>query len=341
LADRALPVPSRGATQPATTFVALLAALCTACTPASDAPAADAPGSDAPRSVTDDAGRTVSLREPARRVISLIPAQTEAVALLAGPDVLIARTAWDLDPRLQHLPSIGNALTPSIEWLAAQRPDLVIAWPDAQSRDVVKRLSDVGIPVYASRVESVAEIRTMLRRLGVLLGAEQRADSVIAAVDAQLDSVRAAVADRPRPSVMYLLNADPPMIAGPGTFVDELLGVAGGTNVFGDVAQLWPQVSLEEIVRRQPDVIIRPSEAALASPLSGLAGRPGWRELRAVQAGRVYAVDPYFYNRPGASVGAAARGLAAAIHSDSAVIRSDSAAIHSDSAVIRSDSAVR
>lgn len=264
--------------------------------------------------VIDDAGRTVALDSAARRVISMIPAQTEIVTILASPSVLVARTRWDMDPRLAHLPSIGNALTPSVEWLAARRPDLVIAWPDAQSRDVVQRLGDIGIPVYASRVESVAEIRSMIERLGVLLGADARADSLIVAIDDSLAAVRADVAGRPVPRVLYLLSADPPMIAGPGTFVDDLITIAGGENVFADMQQLWPQVSLEEIVRRQPDVIIRPSDHALDDPLAGLAGAPGWRELDAVRNARVHAVDPDLYNRAGATVAAAARGLADRIH---------------------------
>jgi iron complex transport system substrate-binding protein len=283
----------------------LLAASC------ADAPSPEHAG---PVSVTDDAGRTVTLAAPARRVIAMIPAQTEIVGLLAGTEVLIARTQWDTDPLLAHLPSVGNALTPSIEWIAAQRPDLVIAWPDAQSRDVVQRLSDIGIPVYASRVESVDEIRSMIGRLGVLLGAETRADSLISALDAQLDEVRASVADLPPRSVLYLLNIDPPMAAGPGTFVDDILTLAGGRNIFSDVRQLWPQVSLEEIVRRDPDVIIRPAGSALADPLSDLVRRPGWRDLSAVREGRVHAVDADLYNRAGMSVGAAAAGLAARIH---------------------------
>ena len=264
--------------------------------------------------VTDDAGRVVSLVHPAQRVISLIPAQTDIIAILAGPQVLVARTQWDADPRLASLPVISDALTPSVEWIAAQHPDLVVSWPDAQSRDVVQRLAGIGIPVYASRAESISDIHAAIERLGRLLGAEARADSLRASIEAQLDSVRARVAGLPQPSVLYLLSADPPMAAGPGTFVDEVIRLAGGTNIFSDVQHLWPQVSLEEIVRRQPHVIIRPTDGALDQPLAGLAGRPGWRELRAVQNGRVYAVDPYFYNRPGAAVGHVARDLARLIH---------------------------
>jgi iron complex transport system substrate-binding protein len=276
----------------------------------------DVGASAAALSVVDDAGRTVRLERPAQRVISLIPAQTEIVGVLAGVDVLIARTQWDTDPALSDLPSVGNALIPSVEWLAAQRPDLIIAWPDAQSRDVVQRLTDIGIPVYASRVESVEQIRSMIGRLGVLLGADARADSLLASLDAELDAVRAAVAALPTRSVLYLLNAEPPMVAGPGTFIDDLITLAGGRNVFGDVGQLWPQVSLEEVVRRQPDLIIRPTGSEWDDPAAGLARRAGWRELNAVRSGAVHAVDPDLYNRAGLTVGEAARGLAQRIHGE-------------------------
>lgn len=289
-----------------------LATFVLACTRGDDVPAVAAS-----ISVTDDTGVTVALERPATRVISMIPAQTEITAILGGVDVIIARTQWDLDPRLAHLPTIGDALTPSVEWLAAQRPDLVIAWPDAQSRDVVTRLREIGVPVYGSRVESITEIRAMVTRLGVLLGAVERADSLVRALDAGLDSVRASVAGRPAVRVLYLLSADPATIAGPGTFVDEIVSVAGGVNVFADVPQLWPQVSLEEVVKRQPDVIIRPSEPA-RDPLADLLGQPGWRDLHAVQNGRVYMVDANLFNRAGVTVVEAARRLASLVHDSAA-----------------------
>jgi iron complex transport system substrate-binding protein len=290
---------------------ALCAVMATGC-----APSAETGAEVAAVSVLDDAGRTVALAAPARRVISLIPAQTQIVGILAGHDVLIARTRWDTDPALARLPSVDNALTPSVEWLAAQRPDLVIAWPDAQTRDVVQRLTDIGIPVYGSRVESVADIREMIRRLGVLVGEESRADSLIRSIDAELEAVRQATSALPVRDVLYLLSADPATAAGPGTFVDELITIAGGRNIFSDARQLWPQVSLEEVVRRQPDVIIRPSERALSDPLVGIRERAGWRDLRAVRAGAVHGVDPDLFNRAGATVGEAARQLARRIHGE-------------------------
>ena len=265
-------------------------------------------------SVTDDAGRTVTLQHPARRVISMIPAQTEIVKLLGGADRLVARTQWDTDPALAHLPSTGNALTPSVEWLAAQRPDLVIAWPDNDARNIIDRLIPLGIPVYSSRVESVADIASMIRRLGTLLGEDARADSMVLAITAQLDSVKRNVAGRPRPRVLYALSIDPPMAAGAGTFVSEVIETAGGSNVFADLRQLWPQVSLEEILRRQPDVILVPVDDSESGSAAQLRALPGWRDLRAVKNGRVYEIDADLFHRPGVTVGEAARQTAALLH---------------------------
>ena len=262
----------------------------------------------------DDAGRDVTLRAPATRVISLVPAQTEIIRLLAGPGVLVARTAWDTDPELASLPHTENALSPSIEWLASLRPDLVIAWPDRDARAVIARLTALGIPVYASAVESLADIDSTIARLGVLLGRAARADSLRRGLRAELQAVRTVVARAPRPAVLYAVSFDPPMAASNATFLGELVELAGGRNIFGDLRTLWPQVSLEEIVRRRPDVIVRPVENLHDDILADLRRRPGWRELPAVRAGRVRAVDVNLLNRPGARVGEAARVLARAIH---------------------------
>lgn len=264
--------------------------------------------------VTDDAGRVITLAAPAERVISMIPAQTEVVKILAGAHRLVARTQWDTDPDLAHLPSTGNALTPSVEWLAAQHPDLVIAWPDNSSRNVTEQLRPLGIPVYSSRVESLADISSMIHRLGLLLGTPARADSLVHALDAQLDTVRKSVADLDRPSVLYALSIDPPMAAGGSTFVSALIDAAGGRNVFGELKQLWPQVGLEDIIQRQPDVILLPVGESTSGSAALLRTRAGWRDLGAVRNGRVYEVDANLFHRPGATVGIAARTTAALLH---------------------------
>lgn len=265
--------------------------------------------------VTDGATRTVSLAAPARRVVSMMPALTEWIIAMGAADRLVARTDYDHDPAVEHLPSVGGGLTPSVEWLAARQPDLVLAWPDAPSRSLVSRLEALGIPVYTAPSETVEEALTAAHDVGRLLGVETEARSAIQEVRTGLDSVAAAVAGRPRPDVLFLIGIDPVMAAGPGTFLHQLVTRAGGRNTLDGTSILWPQLSLEEVVRRAPDVVIV-GGAGVADPLTVLRQRPGWRTVPAVRAGHVFAVDPDFVNRPGPRLDEAAAHLAAIIHGD-------------------------
>lgn len=263
--------------------------------------------------VTDGAGRTVSLTRPARRVVSMMPSVTEWVIAMDAADRLVARTDFDDHPAVADLPSVGGGLTPSVEWLAARQPDLVVAWPDAPSRTLVSRLEALGIPVYAAPSETIAEGLETARDLGTLMALDSAAAVAVTEVEAGLDSVTTAVARRPRPGVLFLIGLDPLMAAGPGTFVDQLLTRAGGRNVLADMDVLWPQLSLEEVVRRAPEIVILGS-ADRTDPLATVEGGPGWRDVPAVTAGRVHAVDPDRVNRPGPRMDEAARSLAQLIH---------------------------
>ena len=265
--------------------------------------------------MVDGAGRTVTLDASARRVVAMLPSVTEWVIALGATDRLVARTDYDDHPAVADLPSVGGGLTPSVEWLAAREPDLVVAWPDAPSRTLVARLQALGIPVYAAPSETVDEGLDTGRDLGTLLGRDSAAADVLAEVEAGLDSVAAAVAGRRRPEVLFLIGLDPLMAAGPGTFVDQLLQRAGGRNALTGMSVLWPQLSLEEVVRRAPEVVIV-AAAGQADPLAALRGRPGWREVPAVRDGRVHAVDPNLVNRPGPRMDEAAGTLARLIHGD-------------------------
>ncbi|MGH7503501.1 MAG: ABC transporter substrate-binding protein [Longimicrobiales bacterium] len=288
-------------------FIALVACV-------SEAPAR----SDADRAgieVVDDIGRSVRLPAPAQRIVSLIPGRTDIILALGAADRLVARTRYDEDARIADLPSLGDALTPSVEWLAMQKPDLVIAWPDRQSRSIVMRIIELGIPVYASDVESIGDARTSIVEIGAMLGLETRADSLVGRLDAVLDSVRMHVPAGSTPSVLYLIGLDPPQAAGPGTFIDELIDVAGGTNILADAPVLWPSVSVEDVLARQPDVIIVSTATEVpARIIENLRSQPGWRDMMAVVAGRVHVVDANVMNRPGPALIDAVRILADLIY---------------------------
>ena len=146
-------------------------------------------------SVTDDAGHTVALSAPARRVFSVVPSLTESVAAL-DPGVLVARTRYDQAPELAHLPSLGDTVQPNLEALARLAPDLVITWADVSQRAIGERVDALGIPVYRAKVQAIADTRSHLRRLGTLLGRAERAAALVESLDLALENVAAAVQGR-------------------------------------------------------------------------------------------------------------------------------------------------
>ncbi|HSM36983.1 MAG TPA: cobalamin-binding protein [Longimicrobiales bacterium] len=260
-------------------------------------------------SVVDDGGRAVSLAAPPRRIVSLIPAVTEMLIALGAGDRLVARTDYDTNPLLDTLPSVGGGLTPDIEWLVRRRPDLVIGWTDGTARTVLGRLRALGIGVYSADIQSLADADATVLRLGALLRLDDEAEALVARTRRGLDDVRDAARGLPRPRVLYVLSVDPPMTAGPGTFLHEIIELAGGTNVFGDAGAQWPTVSLEAVVDREPDLLLVPVGEEGFVPLDRLASLPGWTNLAAVRAGRVHPVDADRFHRPGPHLVDVAREL--------------------------------
>ncbi len=290
----------------------LLVLTCTVACACADRQADQTASQDVGLSVRDDAAREVRLAAPAQRVVSLMPTVTDLLIALRVHDRLIARTDFDTHAAIAHLPSLGGGLNPSVEWLAAQKPDLVISWPDQGSRSLVHQLASVNIPVYSARTESIADTHRIIAHLGTLLGITAAADSLSTALRAALDSVRNASARPTAVKVAYVVGLDPPMVAAARTFIDELITIAGGRNIFADL-ELWPQVNLEELLQRDPDVVFI-ADTNTGDPVVTLRKLPGWRDLRAVQAARVHRVSPYFFNRSGPTMPSAARELARVMH---------------------------
>jgi iron complex transport system substrate-binding protein len=290
-----------------------LAVFLSACGGAKPSDQAKAPA-DSAVTATDDGGREVRLQRPATRIVSLVPSATETLVALGAREVVVGRTDYDDAPEAAAIPSVGGGLDPSLEKLTALRPDLVIGWETVGRPELRDRLEALGIPVFGMATQDTADTFRGIATLGRLTGRTRAADSLAASVRAELDAVRASVAGKPRPSVFWMVQNEPPMTAGRATFVSELLEVAGGRNAFGDLDALWPSVSMEEIVRRQPDVLLVPVVEARTARVDELRGAPGWRELRAMKEGRVRAVPAELVNRPGPGIGKAARAVAEAIH---------------------------
>lgn len=279
----------------------LLAVSQSACEPADDRPA------DATDRVTaiDDAGREVTLPAPAERVVSLLPAGTETLFALGAGDVVVGRTRYDVDPHLTHLPSVGGGLDPSLEALVALQPDLVLAFETASESRIRHRIEQLGIPVFAIKTEDTTDVYRNIERLGTLVGRDSAAAALRDTIRTELRRVATAAEQLGwRPTAIYVASIEPAILAGGRTYLGELIGVAGGEALdFGEPeGPRWPQVSLEALVRAQPDVVILPVGADPTSSVARLRREPGWRELHAVQQGRIAVVPTDLMSRPGPGI---------------------------------------
>lgn len=240
------------------------------------------------------AGRAPTVA-PVRRIVSLAPSATEVLfALGAGPQVVACTQSCTYPPEARLLPRVGD-MHIDLERVVAAAPDLVVAeW--LTSSDVTRRLSALGLTVFQGESATLAGYLDTLRRLGQATGHADAAARLGEGLQRQVGHLRERLRHRPlnrRPRVFVEIWSRPLQTAATGTFIDELVGLAGGINVFHDLEQ-YPQVSAEALVLRDPDVVLLTS----TSP-DEFAAHPAFRGLRAVTRRRVFAVDPDTVSRPG------------------------------------------
>lgn len=212
--------------------------------------------------LVDDAGVRHDFAKLPERIISLVPSSTEILRALDGEDHLVARTDFDTAQALADLPSVGGGLHPSLEALAAVRPDLVIRFAGEQDVTTPARLSERGIRHFAVRPDGIDDVRRIIRMLARIIGEDERGRTLVAEIDRDLAEIEARVEGETPVRVAYLMGGSPPWVAGPGTFIDELIGIAGGVNVFDDLESLYAAMSLEEIVVRDIDLVLHPAGGA-------------------------------------------------------------------------------
>jgi iron complex transport system substrate-binding protein len=277
-------------------------------------PAARVSTDRVPPALTDADGRELRLARPARRIVALVPSATETLIAIGATGQLVGRTTHDTAGAVRSIPLVGRGLDPNTERLVALRPDLVVAWEQGKNGRVRRDLEASGIPVFAIRAEDTADVFRNVGELGWLSGQQAAAAELQARLRRELAAVAASVIGLQKPTVFYVVWNNPPLTAGPQTFIGQVLSIAGGTSVFADLAEPWPTVGLEEVVRRQPDVIVLPTGEMSRDNVSQLKALPGWSDLRAVQAGRVVRLPADLLNRPGPQVAVAARALRDALH---------------------------
>jgi ABC-type Fe3+-hydroxamate transport system substrate-binding protein len=269
---------------------------------------------DVPRHspVADDFGVPVAAgteSHPAR-IVSLSPATTEILFAIGAGSRVVGRTHWDLWPESARLvPDVGDGLRPNVEAVLATHPDLVVLYASRDDHTAANQLRAAGVPVIALRTDRIADFQRATRVLGRATGDSARAEMTIDTVMRTLGRVRAATATLARPAVFWHVWDSPVITVGRGSFQNELLDVAGARNVYGADPRPSFQVSLEDVIQRDPEFV-------LAGPVGAARIRASaeWRAIPAVRAGRVLEVDTSLVGRPSVRLGEAAMALARLLH---------------------------
>jgi iron complex transport system substrate-binding protein len=269
-----------------------------------------APAARPAEQLRDDFDVPIALGTSPGRIVSLNPTTTELLFAIGASSRLVGRSQWDVFPdSALTIPDLGQALRPNVEAILGARPDVVLLYASEDNRPAAERLRQAGIAVVALRIDSIAEFERDTRLIGRITGDSVRADALVDSVHATLERVRAATAPLQHPTV-FIHAWDRPIIAiGGGSFMSQLLEIAGGKNIYGDIKAPSATVTLEDVVQRNPDYVF-------ASPVSAPKMRASdqWRTIPAVRNGKLLVYDTVLVGRPSVNLGAAAVSLAKLLH---------------------------
>lgn len=253
------------------------------------------------------------------RVVSISPSTTEALFAIDAGALVVGRSKYcDYPKDVEKLPAVGGFADPNVEAILALAPTLVVGAHGPAGPALEEKLKAHGVATFFPETESFAQIESMLKELGDRLDRAAAARASIDRIESARARVKGVVASRPRVKVALLFDVNPIVAAGPGGFPDELLREAGGDNVVTS-GGAYPTVSLEHLLKHQPDVLLdgaSDGEAGGASRVLALKDAQGYRDLEALKHGRVKLVSTGSVLRPGPRIGEGLVAIARALHGD-------------------------
>jgi iron complex transport system substrate-binding protein len=244
----------------------------------------------ASRTLTDDLGRAVVVPDHPHKLVCLAPSIVDDVySLGAGPDIIAVSDYSTYPAEASKKPSIGAPLNPSLEKIIALRPDLVLATGDVNRIPAIDQLVRYGIPIFTVNPDGIAGIHKSIVSLGRALNRDAEAAVLLHDLERREQSIQRRIQGKPIVRLFMPVWYDPIITVGKHAFITELIDMAGGSSITSDIAQQWPQVSLEAVLARKPDalLLIKGSKISIAE----LEHRPGWQALAAVRERRIIYVD--------------------------------------------------
>lgn len=251
-----------------------------------------------------------------QRIVSVTPNTTEAVFALGAGSRLVGRSRYcDFPPEVEKLPSVGGYVDPSFETILGLRPDLVIGARGPSGRSMVEKLEARGIECYFPSTESVQEVFSMIEGLAQRLGTTKEGNALAQSIRARLSQVHSVVADSIPPRVLLVFGQSPVSVAGPGSFPNEMLVLAGCKNAV-EQGTRYPTVGFEAIIALDPDLVFDATMAGNQKARAINSEHAGWASVRAVREGRVKRIDSDTILRPGPRLAEGVATLARSAHPD-------------------------
>jgi iron complex transport system substrate-binding protein len=268
----------------------------------------------ASRRVTDELGRTVLVPDHPHRIVCLTPSLTETVYELGAGDLIAGVSDFTTFPaEARSKPSVGGLVDPSVEKIVSLQPDLILMATQLNRHETTQQLEELGIPVFVVDPQGLNGVLRMIGSLGEAINHTEQARALVK----RLTEKRAAVASRvkglARPKVLVVIWYDPVLTAGSKAFITDAINAAGAESVTADIPQAWPQISMEQVVQRAPELLLLIKELHGGITLDLLKSRAGWDRLEAVREARVIYVDEKL-ELPSPSVFDALEELAKALH---------------------------
>ena len=268
-----------------------------------------------PITVTDEAGNAVTVPAEPERIVSLSPSHTEILFALGLGGRLVGTTTYcNYPPEVADTPRVGGFSDVDLEQVVGLAPDLVLA-STIHSTEVVPRLEELGIAVFVVNPPTVLAVLDSILTIGFITGQARAAAVLVAEMQERIDAILEAVAGAAKPEVFWELGPDL-YTAGPGSFIDDLITLAGGKNVAADAQSQWPQLSAETIIVKDPEIIVL-ADHNYGETAAMVEARPGWADVAAVKEGRmVELANDDVFSRPGPRIVEGLEFLARVFHPD-------------------------
>jgi iron complex transport system substrate-binding protein len=270
-------------------------------------------------SLKDDLGRTVTLKQPAAHIISLAPSNTEILFALGAGSQLVGRDSYsDFPKEAKAVQDIGGpSFGSSKELITKLQPDLILA-AEINSTDQVTEFENLGITVfYLKNPKDISGLYANLEKVAQLTGHSAEAEKLIQSLKTRVAEVDKTVAkSTDKPKVFYEVDgSDPakPWTSGPGSFMDKMIQQAGGVNAGAKLPIEWAQISQEELIIQNPDIVLL-GDAKFGMTVDVVKQRAGWDAIKAVKDDRVIPFDDDLVSRPGPRLVDGLEALARAIH---------------------------